>query len=198
MKLIGLTGGIASGKSTVADILRRLGAAVVNADVLAREVVEPGQDAWQEIVNTFGAEVLQADKSLDRQRLRKIIFDDPDARKKLEAIIHPRVRALAEKRIRENAAAGHAVVVYEVPLLFEGNIHHWVRPVILVACAPETQIKRLGQRDQVNESDAQKHIAAQMSLAEKRKLADYTIENDGTLEDLERQVREVLEKINAT
>ena len=97
MKLIGLTGGIASGKSTVADILRRLGAAVVNADVLAREVVEPGQDAWQEIVNTFGAEVLQADKSLDRQRLRKIIFDDPDARKKLEAIIHPRVRALAEK-----------------------------------------------------------------------------------------------------
>jgi dephospho-CoA kinase len=198
MKLIGLTGGIASGKSTVADILRRLGAAVVNADVLAREVVEPGQDAWQEIVNTFGAEVLQADKSLDRQRLRKIIFDDPDARKKLEAIIHPRVRALAEKRIRENAAAGHAVVVYEVPLLFEGNIHHWVKPVILVACAPETQIKRLGQRDQVNESDAQKHIAAQMSLAEKRKLADYTIENDGTLEDLERQVREVLEKINAT
>ena len=198
MKLIGLTGGIASGKSTVADILRRLGAAVVNADVLAREVVEPGQDAWQEIVNTFGAEVLQADKRLDRQRLRKIIFDDPDARKKLEAIIHPRVRALAEKRIRENAAAGYAVVVYEVPLLFEGNIHHWVRPVILVACAPETQIKRLGQRDQVNESDAQKHIAAQMSLAEKRKLADYTIENDGTLEDLERQVREVLEKINAT
>jgi dephospho-CoA kinase len=198
MKLIGLTGGIASGKSTVADILQRLGAAVVNADVLAREVVEPGQDAWQEIVNTFGAEVLQADKSLDRQRLRKIIFDDPDARKKLEAIIHPRVRALAEKRIRENAAAGYSVVVYEVPLLFEGNIHHWVRPVILVACAPETQIKRLGQRDQVNESDAQKHIAAQMSLAEKRKLADYTIENDGTLEDLERQVREVLEKINAT
>jgi dephospho-CoA kinase len=198
MKLIGLTGGIASGKSTVADILRRLGAAVVNADVLAREVVEPGQDAWQEIVNTFGAEVLQADKRLDRQRLRKIIFDDPAARKKLEAIIHPRVRALAEKRIRENAAAGHAVVVYEVPLLFEGNIHHWVRPVILVACAPETQIKRLRQRDQVNEGDAQKHIAAQMSLAEKRKLADYTIENDGTLEDLERQVREVLEKINAT
>ena len=198
MKLIGLTGGIASGKSTVADILRRLGAAVVNADVLAREVVEPGQDAWQEIVNTFGAEVLQADKRLDRQRLRKIIFDDPDARKKLEAIIHPRVRALAEKKIRENAAAGHAVVVYEVPLLFEGNIHHWVRPVILVACAPETQIKRLRQRDQVNERDAQKHIAAQMSLAEKRKLADYTIENDGTLEDLEKQVREVLEKINAT
>jgi dephospho-CoA kinase len=198
MKLIGLTGGIASGKSTVADILRRLGAAIVNADVLAREVVEPGQEAWQEIVDTFGVEVLQADQNLDRQKLRKIIFDNPAARKKLEAIIHPKVRALAEKRIQEYATAGYEVVVYEVPLLFEGNIHHWLRPVILVACDPAIQIKRLGQRDQVKEADAQKHIAAQMSLAEKRKLADYTIENDGTLEDLERQVREVLEKIKAT
>jgi dephospho-CoA kinase len=197
VKLIGLTGGIASGKSTVADILRRSGAAVVNADVLAREVVEPGRAAWQEIIEAFGIEVLHPDKSLDRQRLRRIIFDNPDARNKLEAIIHPKVRALAEKRIQENAAAGHAVVVYEVPLLFEGNIHYWLRPVILVACDPAIQIKRLGQRDQVEETDAQKHIAAQMSLAEKRRLADYIIENDGTLEDLERQVREVLEKIKA-
>lgn len=198
MKLIGLTGGIASGKSTVADILRRLGAAIVNADVLAREVVEPGQPAWQGIVDTFGADVLQSDKTLDRQKLRKIIFDNPDARKKLEAIIHPKVRALAEQRIRENGAAGYEIVVYEVPLLFEGNIHHWVRPVILVACDPAIQIGRLVQRDKVIEADAQKHLAAQMSLAEKRKLADYTIENDGTLEDLERQVRAILDQIKAT
>lgn len=196
--MIGLTGGIASGKSTVADILRRLGAAIVNADVLAREVVEPGQPAWQGIVDTFGADVLQSDKTLDRQKLRKIIFDNPDARKKLEAIIHPKVRALAEQRIRENGAAGYEIVVYEVPLLFEGNIHHWVRPVILVACDPAIQIGRLVQRDKVIEADAQKHLAAQMSLAEKRKLADYTIENDGTLEDLERQVRAILDQIKAT
>ena len=121
MKLVGLTGGIASGKSTVAEILKRQGAAIINADVLAREVVEPGGQAWTEIVNTFGIAVLQPDRTLDRQKLRAIIFDDAAARKKIESIIHPQVRALAEQRIREHAAAGYAMIVYEVPLLFEGT-----------------------------------------------------------------------------
>lgn len=198
MKLVGLTGGIASGKSTVAKILERLGAAIVNADTLSREVVEPGQEGWKEIVATFGAEVLQPDQTLDRQKLRTIIFDNPDARKTLEAIIHPRVRALAEQRIREHTAAGFVVVVYEVPLLFEAKIHEWLRPVILVACDVDTQRRRLEQRDQVDSAAAQKIIDAQMSLEEKRRLADYVIENNGTLADLERQVREVLAKIQAT
>ena len=96
MKLVGLTGGIASGKSTVAAILRRLGAAIINADELSRDVVQPEQDAWKEIIKTFGPDILQEDKTLDRRKLRKIVFDNPEARKKLEAIIHPRVRALAE------------------------------------------------------------------------------------------------------
>lgn len=198
MKLIGLTGGIASGKSTVAKILERLGAAIVNADVLSREAVEPGRDAWKEIVDAFGADVLQADQTLDRQKLRAIIFDHPEARKKLESIIHPRVRALAEERIRQHAAAGYEIIVYEVPLLFEGNLQDSLRPVILVACAADTQRRRLQQRDQLDAAAAQKHIDAQMSLAEKRRLADYVIENDGNLEDLERQVRAVLEKIKVT
>ena len=198
MKLIGLTGGIASGKSTVAKILERLGAAIVNADVLSREVVEPGRDAWKEIVDAFGAEVLQTDQTLDRQKLRAIIFDRPEARKKLESIIHPRVRALAEERIRQHAAAGYEIIVYEVPLLFEGNLQDALRPVILVACAADTQRRRLQHRDQLDAAAAQKHIEAQMSLAEKRRLADYVIENDGNLEDLERQVRAVLEKIKVT
>jgi dephospho-CoA kinase len=198
VKLVGLTGGIASGKSTVAEILKRQGAAIINADVLAREVVEPGRQAWTEIVNTFGTAVLQPDRALDRQKLRAIIFDDPDARKKLESIIHPQVRALAEQRIREHAAAGYAVIVYEVPLLFEGNLQEWLRPVILVACDVDTQRNRLQSRDNLSAAQARKHIDAQMSLEAKRRLADYVIENNGSLEDLKRQVQAVLEKIKTT
>jgi dephospho-CoA kinase len=198
VKLLGLTGGIASGKSTVAKILQSLGAAIVNADDLAREVVEPGQEAWKEIVASFGADILQSDQTLDRQKLRKLIFNRPEARKQLESIIHPRVRALAEERIRQYAAAGYPVVVYEVPLLFEGNLQEWLRPVILVACSIETQTARLQKRDHLTPADAEKHIAAQMSLKDKRRLADYVIENNGTLEDLERQTRQILEQIKAT
>lgn len=198
MKLVGLTGGIASGKSTVAKILRRLGAAIVDADVLSREVVAPGHDGWNEIVATFGREILQPDQTLDRQKLRTIIFNNPDARKQLEAIIHPRVRALAEQRIREHAAAGAELVVYEVPLLFEGKIHEWLRPVILVACDVNVQRQRLQQRDSIDAAAAQKIIDAQMSLEEKRRLADYVIENDGSLADLEAQVRAAVAKIQAT
>ena len=198
MKLVGLTGGIASGKSTVAKILERLGAAVINADALSREVVEPGKEAWREIIDAFGAGILQPDQTLDRQKLRTVIFNDRDGRKKLEAIIHPRVRALAEERIREHAVAGYSIIVYEVPLLFEGNLHEWLRPVILVACNVDTQRTRLQKRDQLTQTEAQKHIDAQMSLEEKRRLADYVIENDGSLANLEQQVRTVLEKIKAT
>ena len=198
MKLIGLTGGIASGKSTVAKILKRLGAAIVDADALAREVVEPGHEAWKDIVETFGAEVLQPDRTLDRQKLRATIFNNPAARKKLEAIIHPRVRALAEERIHQHTAAGYEIVVYEVPLLFEGNLHEWLRPVVLVTCDLDTQKRRLQERDGLSAEASQKHIEAQMSLAEKRRLADYVIENDGSLKDLEGEVQTVLNKIKAT
>jgi dephospho-CoA kinase len=198
VKLVGLTGGIASGKSTVAKILERLGAAVINADALSREVVEPGKDAWKEIIDAFGAGVLQPDQTLDRQKLRTVIFNDSDGRKKLEAIIHPRVRALAEEKIREHAVAGYSIIVYEVPLLFEGNLHEWLRPVILVACDVDTQRARLQERDRLTQTEAQKHIDAQMSLEEKRRLADYVIENDSSLADLEQQVRAVVEKIQAT
>ena len=198
MKLVGLTGGIASGKSTVARILKDLGAAIVDADALSREVVSPGQDGWHEIVATFGPEVLQVDQTLDRQKLRKLIFNNPEARKKLEAIIHPRVRALAEKRIREYGDAGYAIVVYEVPLLFEGGLQEWLRPVILVASDVNIQRQRLQQRDGLDAEAAQKHIDAQMSLVEKRRLADYVIENNGTLADLEAQVRAVIAEIQAT
>ncbi len=198
MKLIGLTGGIASGKSTVAKILTELGAAIINADSLAREVVQPEQEAWCEIVAAFGTDILLANRTLDRQKLRAMIFNNVDARKTLESIIHPRVRALAEQRIREHTTAGYEVIVYEVPLLFEGNLQESLRPVILVACDMKTQRDRLEQRDGLDQTAAQKHIDAQMSLEEKRRLADYVIENNGSLEDLQRQTKAVLEKIKST
>ena len=198
MKLVGLTGGIASGKSTVAAILRRLGAAVINADELSREVVQPGEDAWKQIVESFGPDILKEDNSLDRRKLRKIIFDNPESRKKLETIIHPRVRALAENRFREAAQAGHSIIVYEVPLLFENQMHLWLRPVIVVACTAGVQKIRLQARDHLTQAEAQRHLDAQMSLKAKSDLADYVIENNSTLEDLEQQVKSIWEKIQAT
>jgi dephospho-CoA kinase len=197
MKLIGLTGGIASGKSAVSGILRRLGAQVIDADALAREVVEPHQPAWDEIVGTFGNEVLQPDQTLDRKKLRKLVFDDPKARKQLEAITHPRIRRLAQDKIAQCAATGAPLVVYEAPLLFETGIHLWLRPVILVACDTATQRRRLQERDNLTEAEIEQHLGAQMSLEEKRKLADYVIDNNGTLEDLESAVKTLVQTVLA-
>jgi dephospho-CoA kinase len=198
VKLVGLTGGIATGKSAAAAILRRLGVPVIDADELARDVVRPGQEAWKEIVDIFGPSVLRGDRTLDRKKLRKIVFDDPAARKQLEAIVHPKVRALAEERIRDLEARGHEIIVYEVPLLFEGQLQLWLRPVILVACNLTTQKKRLKERDGLSDEEARQHLDAQMSLEEKRRLADYFIENNDTLEKLEQQVKTVLNKIRTT
>jgi dephospho-CoA kinase len=198
VKLIGLTGGIASGKSTVSAILRRLGAQVIDADALAREVVEPHQPAWNEIVQTFGNEVLHTDQRLDRKKLRKIVFDNPEARKQLEAITHPKIRQLAQRKIKDCAATGAPLVVYEAPLLFETKIHLWLRPVILVACDTAAQRRRLRQRDNLTEAEIEQHLGAQMSLQEKKNLADYVIDNSGTLGELENKVAALVETILAT
>lgn len=195
MKLIGLTGGIASGKSTVAFVLQRLGARIIDADALAREIVEPGQEAWQEIVEAFGRDILCPDQSIDRAKLRRKVFEDQQARKRLESITHLRIRTLAQQRIEQLSAGGAEVIVYMAPLLFENQVHLWLRPVILVACDSATQKRRLRDRDGLTEEGIRRHLKAQMGLAEKRKLADFVIENDGDLEELERQVKEVWEKI---
>ena len=195
MKLIGLTGGIATGKSTVASMLRELGARIIDADELAREVVKPGQKAWQEIVAAFGSDILRRDQTIDREKLRKLVFKNSVARKQLESITHPRIRRLARERIEGLAAQGAEIVVYEAPLLFENQIHRWLRPVIVVTCHPAIQKKRLQDRDRLTPEEIRQHLDAQMSLQEKRRLADFVIENNGDLEQLRRQVRDVWEKI---
>lgn len=193
-----MTGGIACGKSTVSEILRKLGAQVIDADALAREVVQPHEPAWEEIVAAFGRDVLQADGTLDRTKLRKIVFGNPDARRKLESITHPRIRQLARQRIDQYAGSGASLVVYEAPLFFETGIHHWLRPVILVACDLETQRQRLEHRDNLTQEEIDRHLRAQMSLEDKRQLADYVIENDGSLADLDKQVTALVQTISAT
>ncbi len=197
MKLLGLTGGIATGKSTVSTLLKRLGAKVIDADELAREVVRPGQEAWREIIDAFGPTVVTEEGSIDRKRLRKIIFHDPAARKRLESILHPRIRALARERIQALSAEGHEIIIYEAPLLFETQAHHWLRPVILVACDEMTQRKRLRERDGLSEKEIAEHLSAQMSLEDKRQLADFIIENSGDLKTLEKEVLALWEKIKA-
>jgi dephospho-CoA kinase len=195
---VGLTGGIASGKSTVAAILQRFGAQIIDADSLAREVVEPGKPAWREIIDTFGTDILQQDQTLDRKKLRALVFDDSEKRKKLEAITHPKIRELAEQRIRELTAGGASLIVYVAPLLFEAKIHLWLRPVILVTCDSATQKQRLRERDHLTDAEIDNHLRAQLSLEEKRRLADFVVENVGSLSDLEREVAAVLERIQAT
>ena len=198
MKLIGLTGGIATGKSTVAALLTELGAVVIDADEIAREIVEPEQEAWREIVRVFGTEILQSDRKLNRDNLRKMIFADANARKQLESITHPRIRSRVQERIRDLSAQGAELVVYDAPLLFENGVHHWLRPVILVACSPETQRARLARRDRLSPAEIQRHLDAQMPLADKRKLADYVIENDGDLTELKTNVEAVWKQIQST
>jgi dephospho-CoA kinase len=198
VKVVGLTGGIATGKSTVATILRRLGAKIIDADDLSREIVQPGQTAWNEIIAEFGKDILRNDQTIDRQKLRKIVFANPKARKQLESIIHPRIQALARERIRTLEAADHPIVVYEAPLLFENSVHLWLRPVILVACDPAMQKQRLRERDRLTDPEIQQHLDAQMPIENKRRLADFVIENSGGLEELEKQVETLWTSILAT
>ena len=198
MKVIGLTGGIATGKSTVTTLLQELGAKVVDADEIAREIVQPGQKAWHEIVGTFGRDILQQDQSINREKLRKIIFNDVEARETLNSITHPRIRELAEKKIGQLATTGGQVVVYVAPLFFENKVHHWLRPVILVSCDLATQKTRLRERDGLSHEEIENHLRAQMSLNEKEKLADYVIDNSGEPHELKSKIRKVWQELIST
>lgn len=190
--LVGLTGGIATGKSTVSEMLRRLGAEVIDADRLAREVVEPGRPAHAAIVREFGAEVLQADGTLDRKRLGSIVFADADRRRRLEAITHPAIRARFAERVGELEARGFdGVVVFDAAVLVESGGYKTMDRLVVVVTDEATELARLMARDGIGRDEALGRIRSQMPLAEKARLADYVIDNAGDRTSTEAQVRDV-------
>ncbi|MCM3547480.1 dephospho-CoA kinase [Niallia circulans] len=191
---IGLTGGIASGKSLVATYLEKQGIPVVDADKLARQVVEPGEPALAQIVATFGQNVLQTDGTLDRKQLGAIIFGDEQRREQLNQIVHPAVRQLMKKQAELYEQRGYTRVVLDIPLLYESNLFHMVNQVWLVYVDEATQLRRLIERDGLTETEANQRIAAQMPLTAKKAQADVLIDNNGTKENTYRQVDNALAK----
>ena len=190
MRVLGLTGGIGSGKSMVAQIFAELGAVVIDADQLAREVVEPGQPALQEIASTFGPDVLLPGGRLDRPKLAGIIFSDPAERAKLDAITHPRIRERMEGQIKARRS-GPGVLIVDVPLLYENNRTNMVEKVIVVWVDAQTQLQRIRQRDGLSAEAARQRISAQMPMDAKRARADHVIDNTGGRDETQRQVEAI-------
>ncbi len=191
MIVVGLTGGIATGKSTVAEFLRQAGVPVIDADLVSREVVARGQPALAQIREAFGDEVLTPEGALDRPAMRQRISRDPTARRQLEQITHPAIRRAIAEQLGELAAQGHPAAVVEAALLVETGSYREYPVLIVVACAPEVQLARARARDGVSEEDARALIAAQLPLADKISLATHVIYNDGGLDQLEARTREV-------
>lgn len=187
MLLVGLTGGIGSGKSTVARMLEERGAVVFDADVLARTAVEPGRPGYDEVVERFGADVLGPGGELDREALASLVFADPAARRDLEAIVHPEVRRLFAEGCEEHQDSDR-VVVFSAPLLVETGMHTAFDVLVLVSATVETQVDRLLRDRAMPEAAIRARIAAQAPLEEKAAAADVILDNEGTLDELEGQV----------
>ncbi len=188
MLTIGLTGGIATGKSSVAALLAEHGAEVIDADQLARAAVAPGTAALQRIVELFGQQALLPDGSLNRQAVREMVFNEPTRRQQLEAILHPAIKELALQQIEQARIRGSRVVVYMAPLLIEARATDRVDEIWVVTVRPEVQLARLMARDGCNQKQAEQIIAAQMPLAEKERFGVVVIDNSSSLEETRRQV----------
>lgn len=191
-KVIGLTGGIACGKSAVADLLRRRGCPVIDADDVAREVLAPGSAGLAAVVDAFGAGVLDDQGMLVRPALADRVFSDPSARARLEAITHPRIAALSAERMRDALAAGAERVFYEAALLVETGRHRDFDALWVVTAPPATQIARILARDGLSRVAAEARLAAQLPMEDKVALADVVIDNGGDREALERRVDQAL------
>jgi dephospho-CoA kinase len=191
LKVLGLTGGIGSGKSTVARLIADLGVPVLDADQLAREVVEPGRPALAEVAAAW-PQAIGPDGRVDRKRLAGIIFADAAQRVRLEAITHPRIQALSDERLAELAAKGHALAVYEASLLVESGRYKDFDGLVVVTASPETQLERILARGDLTEAEAQARIDAQLPLLAKVRVATHLIDNDGELEATKEQVERLV------
>jgi dephospho-CoA kinase len=194
MRVVGLTGGIASGKSTVSAMFRELGAEVIDADQVARDVVEPGTPGLQEVARRFPG-VVDGSGQLDRAALGRRIFADPTERRALEAILHPRIREEVARRTEALARTGVTVVLYDAALLIENGLHRGMDGVVLVSVPESVQRSRLAERDGLEEADITARLAAQLPLADKRASATWVVDNGGSLDETRAQVRQIWEEI---
>jgi dephospho-CoA kinase len=195
MLRIGLTGGIASGKSTVAARMRERGLSVLNADLLAHRLMEPGQPAYDDVVREFGREVLQADSTVDRKKLGDIVFRDPTKRERLNQIVHPRVIAAREEQLKQMQAEDpRGIAIVEAALLIENGYYKKLDRLIVCSCRPEQQMERLQARG-LTEEEARQRLNSQLPLEEKLRLADDVLDCSGTLEDTLRQTDVLVERL---
>jgi dephospho-CoA kinase len=192
--IIGLTGGIASGKSTVARMLLELGIPVIDADQIAREVVEIGEEAYLQIVEKFGEEILKDDKTIDRAKLGAIVFNDERKRKLLNSIVHPAVRKKMLEQKEQYVKKGEKTIVLDIPLLFESNLTHLVDKIVVVYVEDYIQLERLMTRNGFSKEEAEARIKAQMPLKEKAAKADAVIDNNGTMEQTKEQLLNILKQ----
>lgn len=195
MKWVGLTGGIGTGKTTVATYLRRLGFSVVDADLIAKKVIQKGTDGYDEVIKQFGRDILTQESDIDRKKMADLVFKNANQLNKLESIIHPRVRNEVNSIKVYLEEQGHELAFYDVPLLYEKNMQNDFDGVLLVTTNEDLRIKRIQERNGWDLDHIQSVIQSQRPLAEKQRMANWVIENNGSFEDLHHQIELLVIKI---
>lgn len=195
--ILGLTGGIATGKSTVTAMLRERGIPVIDADQIAREVVEPGKPAYEAIVRHFGRDILLENGQLDRKKLGEVVFSDEAERQKLNAIVHPEVRRVMRQEAEVAEENGAQIVFMDIPLLYESKLQYLVEKIVVVYAPSDMQLARMMERDELDEEQAKKRLRAQFPIDQKKLEADFLIDNSQSREETQRQVEELLTVIRS-
>ncbi|HEY7160537.1 MAG TPA: dephospho-CoA kinase [Acidobacteriota bacterium] len=196
MLVVGLTGGMCCGKTTVTSMFSELGCLIIDADLISRKLVEPGEPSYKRIIKFFGKEILQKDGTLDRKKLGGIIFQDPAKRKILNSILHPSIVREEERMIREAREKGtHQIAIVSAALMIEAGVHKRFKKIIVVHCGRELQIQRIMKREKISRREALQRISSQLSTTEKRKYADYVINTSGPFTQTRKQAVKVYEKL---